>query len=124
MKKKILSLFAAILMLTAVIFATTSIAFDGNDYGGDGGGNYNFDYDYGNDWDWDYSSSSGGSGDFSLSDMFVVLPAVVIVIIIAMFILKNQNKGGNQPTYRSGQGSQGANVFLPNRNEEIQQLLQ
>ena len=117
-KKRILALAAAVLILFGSVFAAT--AFDGNDYdcggggddwGGDWGGN---DYDY----SWDDSGSGSSGGGFS---GFISVP-IVIIIVIAI-ILANKNKGSSAPNVRSGQGSQGANVFLPNRSDQIRDIL-
>ncbi|MBD5103735.1 MAG: Tim44 domain-containing protein [Ruminococcaceae bacterium] len=121
MKKRILA-FLAIAAIVLTTFCVSVIGFDGNDYGGGGG-----DWGGGDDFDWgdsDWSSSSSGSGG---SFGFVgSLPMIIIIIVIVIMINKNKgNKGsGSTPTVRSGQGTQGANVFLPNRNDQIQTLLQ
>ena len=110
---------AAIVLTT---FCVSIIGFDGNDYGGgDGDWGGGGDFDWG-DSDWSSSSSSGGGGSFGFIGS---MPAIIIIIVVVIMII-NKNKGGNSgsTTVRPGQGSQGANVFLPNRNDQIQTLLQ
>lgn len=125
MKKKILVCLAS--MLIAVISLCVSLAaFDGNDYGGgdfgggdfgggDWGGNDNWDggnsYYYG-----DSDSSSGGGG------VAIVISIIAVFIIIAIFS-KSKKGSTSAPTVRPGQGSQGANVILPNRNDQIQSII-
>lgn len=116
MKKRILA-FLAVMAVILTTFCVSLIGFDGNDYGGGGGGG-----DWGGgDWggsDWgsdDYDYGSGGSVGF------ISVPVIIIIIVI-IIISKNKGKGST-PTVRSGQGSQGANVFLPNRSDEIQNLI-
>lgn len=116
MKKRILA-FLAVMAVILTTFCVSLIGFDGNDYGGGGGGG-----DWGGgDWggsDWgsdDYDYGSGGSFGF------ISVPVIIIIIVI-IIISKSKGKGST-PTVRSGQGSQGANVFLPNRSDEIQNLI-
>lgn len=124
MKRKILYSIALALLIT-VAFCSTVVAFDGNDYGGggfDGGGDWGGnDYDY--DYDYDYSggSSSGGGGG-SIGAAVAVVAVIIVIIILKNAKGKGQGQG-TTPTVRSGQGSQGANVFLPNRNDEIQTII-
>lgn len=121
MKKRILA-FLAIAAIVLTTFCVSVIGFDGNDYGGGDGGDWGGgDFDWG-DSDWS-SSSSESSGSFGFVGS---LPMIIIIIVIVIMINKNKgNKGsGSTPTVRSGQGTQGANVFLPNRNDQIQTLLQ
>ena len=121
MKKRILA-FLAIAAIVLTTFCVSVIGFDGNDYGGGDGGDWGGgDFDWG-DSDWS-SSSSGSGGSFGFVGS---LPMIIIIIVIVIMINKNKgNKGsGSTPTVRSGQGTQGANVFLPNRNDQIQTLLQ
>lgn len=110
---------AAIVLTT---FCVSIIGFDGNDYGGgDGDWGGGGDFDWG-DSDWSSSSSSGGGGG---SFGFIgSMPVIIIIIIIVIVINKNKGSGSGSTTVRPGQGSQGANVFLPNRNDQIQTLLQ
>ena len=122
-KKKILAFTTVILMVLCFVFA--GVAFDGNDYGGDGGG-----ADWGGgDWG-DYDSDWGGSdygsdgSDWGIFGGFPFIPIVVVsVIVILVLANSNKNKNGQTPQVRSGQGSQGANVFLPNRNDQIQAII-
>lgn len=102
------------LILTFVLsLCVAVVAFDGNDYGGGGGGGGAH-----------YSSSGRGSGssiDFSdPGDVIAFIIGAGIFITIAIIVVKNQKKGGG---VRAGQGSQGANVFLPNRNDQIQGII-
>ena len=109
---------AAIVLTT---FCVSIIGFDGNDYGGgDGDWGGGGDFDWG-DSDWSSSSSSGGGGSFGFIGS---MPVIIIIIIIVIVINKNKGSGSGSTTVRPGQGSQGANVFLPNRNDQIQTLLQ
>ncbi len=123
MKKRILY-FTALALLLAVISCTAVTAFDGNDYGGGdwGGGNDWGGNDY--DYDYDYSggSSSGGGGGGSITAAVAVVAVIIVIIILKNAKGKGQGQG-TTPTVRSGQGSQGANVFLPNRNDEIQTII-
>lgn len=131
MKKRILA-FLAIAAIVLTTFCVSVIGFDGNDYdyggGGDWGGGGDFDWGDSNwgDNDWSSSGSSSSSGSGGLFGFIGSMPAVIIIIVI--FILINKSRGNNGsssvPTVRSGQGSQGANVFLPNRNDQIQAILQ
>lgn len=112
MKKKSAVILAFILVF-ALSFCGAVIAFDGNDYGGGGGGG-------GGD---SYYGGSGGSSQLDFSDpVDVTLLIVVIVVFIAAGVIgsKMKKRGGG---IRSGQGSQGANVFLPNRNDQIQEII-
>ncbi|MCM1054863.1 MAG: transporter [Bacteroides sp.] len=117
MKKRILAFLAAAAIVLSA-FCVSVVGFDGNDYGGGddwGGGDY--DFDWGGDDDWGGSSSGGSSFGFIGS-----LPVLIIVIIVVVII--NKNKGsGSAPTVRPGQGSQGMNVILPNRNDQIQGII-
>ncbi len=122
MKKK-LFVCLAIVIIVAVGLCASVIAFDGNDYGGGGGGG-DFgggDYgggDYGGDYDYSYSGSSGGGGGITVST------AVIFVIIVIIFLVMKK-KGGNTTSGGtvSGQGLQGRFVQLPNRNNEIQDII-
>jgi rubrerythrin len=122
-KKKILAFTTVILMVLCFVFA--GVAFDGNDYGGDGGG-----ADWGGgDWG-DYDSDWGGSdygsdgSDWGIFGGFPFIPIVVVAVIVILVLANsNKNRNGQTPQVRSGQGSQGANVFLPNRNDQIQAII-
>lgn len=111
MKKRILA-FLAVMAVILTTFCVSLIGFDGNDYGGGGGGGDWGGSDWGSD---DYDYGSGGSFGF------ISVPVIIIIIVI-IIISKSKGKGST-PTVRSGQGSQGANVFLPNRSDEIQNLI-
>lgn len=117
MKKRILA-FLAVLAVILTTFCVSLIGFDGNDYGGGGGGGDWGGGDWGDsDWgsdDYDYGSGGGSFG-------FISVPVIIIIIVI-IIISKSKGKGST-PTVRSGQGSQGSNVFLPNRSDEIQNLI-
>ena len=126
MKKK-LFLFITVIFAVALCFGTALIAFDGNDYDYGGGGDWGGGWD--NDWDsdWgnnnyndDYSFSSSGS--VSMMEGLIIVAGIVIFIIVLISIVKSTNGNGGS-TVRSGQGSQGANVFLPNRNDQIQGII-
>lgn len=131
MKKKIL-VFVMAIIAVALLFCTSLIAFDGNDYGDGGGGDWGGDWgnddwgnnDWDNDYDWD-SGSSGSSGSSLISScLSFVLPSPIIIAIIVTIILRSTGaKKGGAPAVRPGQGYQGANVFLPNRNDEIQNII-
>ncbi len=115
MKKKPAVVFGIIMALMFSIFATV-VAFDGNDYGGGGGGGGGHSGGGSH-----YGSSGSSSIDFS-DPVDVVIFAVVIgiFVVIAVTTYKKSKKGGG---VRSGQGNQGANVFLPNRNDQIQEII-
>lgn len=123
-KKKILAVITVIMILSCFVFS--GVAFDGNDYGGDGGGGGwgDYDSDWGdNDWNYiDYGSGSSDSGIFGGFPVGAIIVAVIL-IIFAVIVNKNKNKNGQTPQVRSGQGSQGANVFLPNRSAQIQEII-
>lgn len=108
----------AVMAVILTTFCVSLIGFDGNDYGGGGGGGDWGGGDWGgSDWgsdDYDYGSGGGSFG-------FISVPVIIIIIVI-IIISKSKGKGST-PTVRSGQGSQGANVFLPNRSDEIQNLI-
>lgn len=119
MKKKVFALLAVIIF-AALSLCISIAAFDGNDYDhGDGGGG-------GDDWgggDFSFSSSGSGSGGS------IGIPTIAIVIIIIVVIsLSRKNKNGNSTgntsgNVISGQGSQGGFVQLPNRNDQIQEII-
>ena len=112
MKKRIL--YGILLIaVVAIAFCTAVTAFDGNDYGGGGG------YSGGSSHHSSSSSSSSGDGDIGPLGLVIVIVFVVIVIISAKSKSKNQGAG----TVRPGQGTQGINVILPNRNDQIQEII-
>lgn len=113
MKKRILYCIVLIAAV-AIAFCTSLVAFDGNDYGGDGG-------DWGGDWG---GSSGSGSVDFDDLGFFGIVPAIVIIVFIIIAVSsKGKGQGTGTGTVRPGQGSQGANVILPNRNDQIQEII-
>lgn len=116
MKKRILA-FLAVMAVILTTFCVSLIGFDGNDYGGGGGGG---------DWgggDWGGSDWSSDDYDYGSGGSFGFISVPVIIIIIVIIIISKSKGKGSTPTVRSGQGSQGANVFLPNRSDEIQNLI-
>ncbi len=101
------------ILISVICFCASFTAFDGNDYGGGGGG--------GGGGHYGGSSGSGSRLDFSDPvDVIILIVVIGIFIIIGVIGAKQKKKGG---VVRSGQGSQGANVFLPNRNDQIQGIL-
>ena len=114
MKKRILY---GILLIAVVAMAlcTAVAAFDGNDYGGGGG------HSGGSSHHSSSSSSSSGDGEFSIVGAIIV----VIVIVVVTITSKNKGKGTGtgSGTVRPGQGTQGMNVILPNRNDQIQEII-
>ena len=119
MKKRILYCILLVVMV-AVALCTTLTAFDGNDYGGGGGGgDWGGGGGGGYDWGGSSSYSSGDGDDIGFFGAIIVIVAVFIVIMA----LKGKDKGKGTGTVRPGQGTQGANVILPNRNDQIQQII-
>ena len=132
MKKRIL----ACIVLTAmavIAFCTAVTAFDGNDYDYGGWDDWGWDDD---DWDWDddddyyYSGSSGSSSSGSGGPAAGYAGAVSVVVIIVLVILRANLLGKKKKfripltgNARPGQGMQGMNVFLPNRNDQIQTII-
>ena len=112
MKKKLLIALAAIIF-TAVFLCSAIVAFDGNDYGG-GGGNSG-----GSSGGSFFSSGSSGGGTLTSGGIIAVI-VIIIVIIIFNKIKGNSAVGG---TIVSGSGSQGANVNLPDRTLQIEQII-
>ena len=112
MKKRSAVVFGFFLAF-ALSFCTVVCAFDGNDYhrGSSSGGSH-------------YSSSgSRGSSQLDLSDsgdVAILIVAVIIFGVIGVVSYRKQKQGGG---VQSGQGSQGANVFLPDRNDQIQGII-
>lgn len=117
MKKKIL-VCLAIIVIAALTFCVSAVAFDGNDYGG-GGDDWGGDWGGGGNWDSDWGDSGSSSGgSFSIGGLGIAI--IIIIIVITM----SKNKGNDStPQVRSGQGNQGANVVLPDRSAQIQELL-
>ena len=130
MKKRIIT--CIVLIFTAITILCTPIAaFDANDYDYDWGGD-DWGWDDDDDWDWDddddhyyygggsSGSSSGGSGG---SGLYAGAIAIVVVIVIVILRSTKSTVRTNTPTVRYGQGSQGRNVFLPDRNGQIQEII-
>lgn len=120
MKKKAFAILAVIIAILCLCLSVA--AFDGNDYGGGGGGDWGGGDWGGNDWGDDYSYSSSGSG----SGGFIGFPSavvVIIVVIVIMVISKKKGNGNSMGNVVPGQGSQGRFVQLPNRNDQIQEIL-
>lgn len=135
MKKRILGCIAAIVL--AVSLCIPLAAFDGNDY------DYGLDdWDWGDDyWDWDWDDDDddwgndyyygGGSGGSSSGGGSGYASAGIIIFIVLGIVLKRSlkliGKTVTRTTYtgsvRSGQGRQGMNVILPNRNDLIQTII-
>ena len=116
MKKRILYC-AMLIAIVAVALCTTLTAFDGNDYGGGGGG--------GGGWSGGGSSSGSSSSGGEVTIEGLITGLIVFVAIVIIMTIKNKSGGGSKGsgTVRSGQGTQGANVFLPNRNDQIQDII-
>ena len=117
MKKRIMYCILIITMV-AVALCTALTAFDGNDYDYGGGGG---DWGGGNDFNWGGSSSYSSSDGDDIGVFGGII--VIVVIVIVIMALKGKDKGKGTGTVRSGQGSQGANVVLPNRNDQIQAII-
>ena len=135
MKKKI---FACLVIIAVAVTAlcTTITAFDGNDYDYDWGGGWD-DWDDDDDWGWDdddddyYYSGSSGSSSYGSGGPGAGYAGVTFAILIIVFTILRAGKKGNRsrrtftgvPNVRPGQGAQGMNVFLPNRNDQIQTII-
>ena len=115
MKKRILYC-VLLIAIAAVALCTTLTAFDGNDYGGGGGGG---------GWSGGGSSySSSSSGDGEVTPEGIVIGLVVFAIIIIVTVIKNKSgSSSGSGNVRPGQGTQGMNVILPNRNDQIQTII-
>ena len=122
MKKRILYCILLIAMV-AVALCTTAIAFDGNDYDyndyGGGGGGWDDWGGGGNNYNWSSSSSSNDDD----SGIGGIIGIIAVVVVIGFVVIASLSKGKGQGTVRSGQGMQGANVILPNRNDQIQEII-
>lgn len=117
-KKRILALLLAALLAFTLMCAVTA-AFDSNDY----------DYS-------DSSSDSDGDGVFwilytvfrVLADVIGIPGALIIVAILGVIIFYARHKlkklGKDAPQTRNAGGTQGANVYLQNRTEQIEALIQ
>lgn len=119
MKKIIVTFIATITAALLLCFSVS--AFDNNDYGGGGGydfggGDYGgYDYD-GNDYDG--SSYSGDADPISV----IIGIGIVVAIIIISTIGGNKKKSGGGGTTRPS-SMNGANVVLPNRTEQIENII-
>ena len=101
MKKRLLAVLAAALVITTLLSVVSFADFGdyagdsdwGFDSGSDWGGGSDWDYDYGSDYDSDYYYSSGsGSGSYSGGNFFWTL--VVFVAIVAIAVLGNGKRFG------------------------------
>ena len=139
MKKRIIAcIVLTVIAVTAL--CTTITAFDGNDYDYGGWDDWGWDDDD-DDWGWDddddyyygggSSGSSGSSGSYGsggpaagYAGIISGIMVIVIVVLRANFLSRRKKfripLTGN---VRSGQGMQGRNVFLPNRNDQIQTII-
>ena len=121
MSKKIAICLLAAILIT-VLFAFPGGAFDANDYGGgdDGGGGDWGGGGGGNDYDWD--SDSSGSGDLDIPSLII---AIVVMAII--FYASTRKKSGKSGTGTTGgvrpSSQQGLHVNLPNRTEQIENII-
>lgn len=109
MKKKITG-FIMLVLMAAVLFCSSAVAFDANDYDDDWG---SFDSDIGD----------GVIDGLSCASAFFPSPVLIIVIII-IIANRNKNRAGKtaapmQPYQTQNMG----NMMLPNRNEEIQNII-
>ena len=118
MKNKRLLCCILLIATLAIALCTTLTAFDGNDYGGGGGGG-------GGGWSGGGSSYSSSSSDGEATPEGIVIGLIVFVIIIIAIFIKNKSGGSSTGTgtIRPGQGTQGMNVILPNRNDQIQEII-
>lgn len=95
---------------------TGRLLFDANDYGADDFG--------GGDTDWnggggDYYSGGGSGGGISTTAAVIVIIIVVIVLVAG----KKGKNGNGQPTGKVTYSTQGRNVTLPDRTEQIQDII-
>ena len=136
MKKRIFACIALTVFAVAVLCTSLS-AFDGNDYDYGDWGNDDWGWDDDDDWSWGndnddhyYGGSSGSSSGGSGGDAGSYAGVVIAVIIIMIVILRSAKMGvrtkrtyTGTATVRPGQGRQGMNVNLPNRNDQIQTII-
>ena len=120
MKKRLLAILAAVLLVTTV-FSVASFA-DFGDYAGDSDWGWS---DSGSDWggssDWDWSDSSDSyysdGSDLTGGDIFGTLAIIAIVIVLGMvFGNKSHSTGGNR---RVDLGQQQAEKPLVNHIDEL-----
>ena len=138
MKKRIIACIVLIVIaVTALCTAVT--AFDGNDYDyGGGWDDWGWDDDDDWDWGWDdddddyyYGGSSGGSSSSGSGGPAAGYAGAVSVVVVILMVVLRANLLGKRKKFRipltgnvrSGQGMQGMNVFLPNRNDQIQTII-
>lgn len=125
MKKKVFAMFAVI-FFAALSLCISVAAFDGNDYDyGGGGGDWGGGNDWGgNDWGSDYSYNIFGSyGSIGVTSVVVVIVCIIVVIVITNKKGNGNSTGSTRGNVISGQGSQGRFVQLPNRNDQIQEII-
>ena len=127
MKKRLLAVLAAALVITTLLSVVSFADFGdyagdsdwGFDSGSDWGGGSDWDYDYGSDYDSDYYYSFGsGSGSYSGGNFFWTL--VVFVAIVAIAVLGNGKRFGK--TGKNGKvnlGRQQPEKPLVNRIDEL-----
>jgi ribosomal protein L37AE/L43A len=144
MKKRLLPIFFAILLL----IGTLSLEFtayavetgdnllsnntlkpldfgDQNDYDSGDSDWGSSDYDSDSSWDNDnyYSSDSGSNnGDFTAFD-FVVAAVIIIVVIVALPVLSKKKGKKSTQTGSTVMQKAGRNVALPDRTNEISQII-
>lgn len=107
MKKKITG-FILLVLMAAVIFCSSAAAFDGNNY------------DDNSDWE-SFDSDIGDDIFGGLSVLSVFSSPIVIIVVVIIIVISNKNKSGSgtqAQTYRVA-----VNSALPNRNEEIQNII-
>ena len=134
MKKRIFA-FIVLMVLAVTALCTAVTAFDGNDY--DYGGWDDWGWDDDDDWDWGWdddddhyygggSGSSGSSGSGASGGYYAgILGVGMIILIVVLTSLKARGRNTRRYTGNviPGQGRQGMNVFLPNRNDQIQTII-
>lgn len=118
MKKKIIACVTLIIMTTMLICSSV-MAFDANDYDDDSWGGIDWNN---NDWgDNDWDGSDGIIGGLSCLSVFFPSPIIIIIIIL---LVTRRNRSGTVHTSAPPQTYQMAgNTVLPNRNDEIQNII-
>ena len=133
MKKKI-AVIIAVVIAAICSFCVVGGAFDANDYdysdfGSSDWGSNDSDWDFGGSttyYDDHYSGGSGGGGGGG-GGWFV--PAIIVIVIVLIIIGSNRNKGQNGGNtvvgggVRPANGGQGLRVILPDRTQEIEQII-
>lgn len=109
MKKKI-TVFIALIIISAVLLCSSVAAVDANDYD--------------NDDNWSSIGSDIGDGILNgLSFLSVFFPSPIIIVVIVLIIVnRNKNKSGTTVTPIQPYQTAGGTV-LPNRNNEIQNII-